>query len=317
MMRAAQQVVSELECAVMREEIMAGLKGHPKQISPKYFYDAVGSHLFEALCHTPEYYVTRVERALLENLGPEIARLAGPGCVLIEPGSGNSEKVRLLLDAVRPAAYVPVEICGDTLARATARLGKEHPWLPVHSRHHDYERGVPDGIPQGRRVVFFPGSSIGNYEPRAAVRFMQRLWQLAGPGGGLLIGVDLKKDAAVLNAAYNDGAGITAAFNLNLLARLNRELEGEFDLRTFEHCAFFAADRSRVEMHLVSRLTQRVRVAGEVIGFAAGESIHTENSYKYTIDQFRRLAAEAGWKGLAAWADPEHLFSVQFFTRED
>lgn len=295
------------------QTVWDGLAAKPKRIPPKYFYDARGSELFEAICRLPEYYPTRTERAILSRHAEAIAREVGPDAQLIEPGAGSCEKVRLLLEALRPAAYVPVEICAELVEAAAAQLRRAYPWLRVEPRSGDFTRleGLLDGLARGRPVVFFPGSTVGNLEPEEAVGFLARLAAVVGPGGHLIIGVDLKKDPGVLAAAYNDAAGTTAAFNRNLLVRINRELDGDFDPGAFEHRARYDGRQGRVEMHLVSRRAQTVRVAGRAFPFAAGESIHTENSYKYGLAEFAELAARAGLRQERYWADERGWFSVQ------
>jgi dimethylhistidine N-methyltransferase len=293
-------------------EVREGLGARPKRLSPKWFYDELGSRLFEAICALPEYYPTRTELSLFDAHAAEMAAAAGPDRVLVELGSGAGEKVRRLMAALRPSAYVAVDISADALARSTASLAEEFPDLPVFGVCTDFAAGLalPPGVPPGPRLFFYPGSSIGNFAPEEAVALLR---PLAAPGAALLIGVDLPKDADVLEAAYDDPLGVTAAFNLNLLARINRELGADLDLRAFRHVAFFEATESRIEMHLESRVAQRVRVGGRVIGFEAGERIHTENSYKYPVDAFTALAARAGWRPRAAWTDPRGWFAELLF----
>ena len=299
-------------------EILTGLTAPQKRLSPKFFYDTRGSHLFEAICETPEYYPTRTETGILRRYAPEIAEAVGPSCLLIEPGSGSMEKVRLLLKALRPAAYLPADISGEHLLRAAKSLAAEFPWLQVHAVAMDYSQGLhtldETELSEGsKKVVFFPGSTIGNFEPAEAADFLHRAARLVGPGGGLLIGVDLKKDPAVLHRAYNDAQGITGAFNRNLLHRINAELGADFDPDRFHHYAFYHAPKGRIEMHLISRGSQSVQLAGNRLAFADGESIHTENSYKYAIGEFRELAQAAGFRAAGCWTDAHSLFSVQYF----
>jgi dimethylhistidine N-methyltransferase len=295
-------------------EVLAGLARKPAVIPPKFFYDAEGSRLFDAICETPEYYPTRTEMRILRDNADAIAARIGPECLLVEPGSGSSEKVRLLLHALRPQAYVPMDISRDHLLAAARRVAAEHPWLDVHAACIDFTAPLtlpyrPAGVPA---VAFFPGSSIGNFEPAAAVDFLRNLRDMVGKGGGLLIGVDLKKAPALLEAAYNDAAGVTAAFNRNLLTRINRELGGDFIPEQFSHRAFYNPMRGRVEMHLVSRCEQVVSLAGQHFCFAAGDSIHTESSYKYELAEFQTLARSAGFTPDGVWTDSEGLFSVHF-----
>ena len=296
----------------MLREVLEGLRREPPMISPKYFYDQRGSELFEAITETDEYYPFRTELSLLERHGDEMAALLGSDGLLIELGSGSSRKIRLLLDALQPAAYMPVDISRDFLLQAANDLAREYPELEVHATCADYTSGLklpwsPEELP---RAAFFPGSSIGNFEPRQAQRLLHHIAQALGRDGHLLIGVDLRKDARVLKRAYNDAAGITAAFNLNLLQRFNRELDADFDLQRFQHAADYNEASGRVEMHLISRNEQRVDVGGERLYFAEGEAIHTENSYKYTVDGFLQLAREAGFERVKSWLDERHYFSV-------
>ena len=300
----------------LRDEVIAGLSRNPKALSPKLFYDADGSRLFDAICRTPEYYPTRTEMAILEERAEEIAALVGRGALLIEPGSGSSDKVRLLLDALRPATYMPMDISRDHLYAAARRLAGAYPWLSVHAACADFTLNetlplCPSGM---RRVVFFPGSTIGNFEPEQAVGFLRHIADLIGADGGLLIGVDLKKDAAVLNRAYNDAAGITAAFNRNLLYRMRRELGAAVDIERFEHSAFYNPTAGRVEMHLRSTVRQSIQVDGYRFVFEKGETLHTENSYKYSVDGFTALAGRGGLRSVQVWCDEDDLFSVHYLT---
>lgn len=304
------------EPADFLQEVIAGLRGQPRSVPPKFFYDETGSRLFDRICATPEYYPTRTEIGILRENVAAIVGHVGRDCLLIEPGSGNSAKVRELLTPLMPRVYMPVDISRQYLRESAARLAREYPWLEVRAACADFTTGqrLP-GIPErGRRVAFFPGSSVGNFEPAAARAFLAFLAETVGEDGGLLIGVDLKKDTAVLEAAYNDAEGATAAFNLNLLTRINRELHADFDLDGFAHHAFYNPEHGRVEMHLVSCGNQRVRIQGQRFEFRSGETIHTENSYKYTVQEFAALAAEAGFRQDAVWTDAESLFSVQYFS---
>jgi dimethylhistidine N-methyltransferase len=293
---------------LLKEDVIAGLSLPQKALPPKYFYDAAGSRLFERICRLPEYYVTRAELALTRaNIGA-IARFAGRGCELVEYGSGESLKTRLLIRALRPAAYLPVDISQPALEKARKQLAKDFRWLKVVPVPGDFSR--PLELPRARapRVVYFPGSTIGNLDPEEAHAFLAMTRDQASR---MLVGVDLKKDANVLHAAYNDSRGVTAAFNLNILARINRELGADFDLRKFSHYAFYNAAAGRIEMHLVSLARQSVRVARHHrFRFERGESIHTENSYKYSVEGFRALAARAGCWGKKVWSDRKGLFAL-------
>lgn len=298
--------------ASLREEVLAGLSASPKRIAPKFFYDAEGARLFDAICETPEYYPTRTERGLLGEHAEEIAAALGAGCFLIEPGCGNCSKVRLLLEPLSPRAYMPLDICRTYLKQSAEALSRDFPWLELHVTCADFTQleALPRSAGTQRHAAFFPGSTIGNFEPAQAREFLAQMAALLGSGGRALIGVDVKKPAAILDAAYNDAQGITAAFNLNLLERINRELEADFDLQQFAHRAFYNAEAGRVEMHLVSRVAQTVTVAGQSFEFAEGETIHSESSYKYAPEEFRQLATEAGFVPRALWQDGERLFSL-------
>lgn len=301
------------------EELVAGLATRPRAVAPKWFYDSAGSALFDRICELPEYYPTRTEFAMLDQHAGALAAAIGPGAEIVEFGAGASRKVRLLLDALAaPAGFVPVDISGEHLEAAAAQLRRERPGLVVRPVVGDYTAGPTLALPPaaGRRVGFYPGSSIGNFDPEAAGALLVRFREVLA-GGGLLIGVDLVKSPAVLHAAYNDAAGVTAAFNLNLLARANRELGADFDLGAWEHAAFYHPGLQRVEMHLVSRRAQRVRVAGRAFDFDEGESIHTENSYKYTVDGFRALARRAGWAPQAVWTDGQRRFALHWLQPEE
>jgi dimethylhistidine N-methyltransferase len=295
-----------------REDVIEGLSLPQKALPPKYFYDAQGSRLFEAICRLKEYYPTRAELALTSGHIRAIARFAGSGNTLIEYGSGESMKSRLLIEALRPSAYIPVDISEDALRGAAAKLRRRFPRLDIRPVHGDFSQPlkIPMLRAMGRRVVYFPGSTIGNLTPGDARAFLRMTRGQVGPRGAMLVGVDLKKDADALHAAYNDAKGVTAAFNLNLLARINRELGGDFDLRCFRHYAFYNVAPGRIEMHLVSLAPQSVNIGKHRFAFEAGESIHTENSYKYSIDGFRALAKSAGFKGEKVWLDPKGLFSL-------
>jgi len=295
-------------------EVLAGLRRRPRYIPPKFFYDARGSQLFDAITALPEYYLTRAEVEVLTTNAADIAARVGTGSLLVEPGGGSCAKVRILLEGLRPCAYVPMDISREHLRAAAEQVAAEFPWLEVHASCADFTRAMtlpataPE--PEGPRVAFFPGSSIGNFDPEGAVGFLTAVAELVGPGGFLLIGADRKKDKAVLDAAYDDAAGVTAAFNLNLLARINRELGADFDLGAWRHRAFYNEALGRIEMHLVSEREQTVHVAGETFQFAIGETIHTENSYKYADDEFQALAARAGFHPEAVWTDTRGLFAV-------
>ncbi len=296
-------------------DVLEGLSRDQKTLPCKYLYDAQGSRLFDAICELDEYYPTRTELAIMEAHIDDIAASLGPDCLLIEYGSGSSVKTRLLLDRVpHMAGYVPIDIACAHLHQTARSLRAAYPELSVHPVCADYTK--PFAVPKcpnpvSHRVVYFPGSTIGNFDPHEAVAFLQRIGRVVGAGGDLLIGVDLVKPVAMLEAAYDDRDGVTAEFNLNLLRRINRELDGTFDLEGFKHRAVFDVTESRVEMHLVSRREQWARVGRSRFHFASGESIHTENSYKYSIHGFASLAGKAGFDVVEVWTDPRRLFSVQ------
>jgi dimethylhistidine N-methyltransferase len=300
-----------------RDAVLGGLGRARKSVPCKFFYDTRGSALFEEICRLPEYYLTRAEIAILEENSRDIAAQMGPHCRLIEFGSGASYKVRILLQALdRPAAYVPVDISREHLRDAAISLAEDYPSIPVIAVCADYTRPFPlPPLPgaMGKRVGFFPGSTIGNFEPDAAVAFLVNYARVLGPGGEMLIGVDLKKDPEILDAAYNDRAGVTAAFNLNLLARINRELDGDLDIGRFEHVAFYNEAEGRIEIYIRSLANQEAWVAGRLILFGEGELIHTEYSYKYAVPEFRALVARAGFRPVDTWTDPAELFSVHYF----
>jgi dimethylhistidine N-methyltransferase len=285
-------------------DLLAGLQAQPKAVSPKYFYDDAGSALFDEICALPEYYPTRKETALLERHGPEIAARIGPDVDIIEFGAGSVIKIRHLFDTLdRPRRFTPIDISGAHLQASAAILRADYPEIEIRPIVADFTQNLTLPIrDDARRIGFFPGSSIGNFTPAEALAFLTRLTGILR-GGGLLIAVDLVKDPAILHAAYNDAAGVTARFNLNLLARANRELGSDFDLDGFAHYAFYHPVLHRIEMHLVSRRAQTVRLGGTTIRFAEGETIHTECSYKYTVPGFQALAREAGFTPAGVWHD--------------
>jgi dimethylhistidine N-methyltransferase len=292
-------------------DVQSGLKNTPKRLKPKYFYDAAGSALFDRITELPEYYPTRSEIALLEVHAPAIAALFPPGCALVEFGGGSSRKARIVLGAAASVeAYVPIDISGDYLREDAARLRRDLAHLSVIPVVGDFTAmsEPPAEIASRPRAGFFPGSTIGNFEPAEAVALLRRAGRVLGAGAVLVIGVDLIKDRDTLQRAYSDAAGVTAQFNLNMLARINRELGADFDLSAFEHVAFYNEAAHRIEMHLRSRVRQTVRVLGAHIDFAEGETIHTENSYKYSVESFREIADKAGWSPRALWSDG--LFSI-------
>jgi L-histidine Nalpha-methyltransferase len=299
-------------------DVIAGLSAPSKCLPPKYFYDARGCRLFEAICELPEYYLTRTEISLMRERAAEMADALGPGCALIEIGCGNSEKTRLLLETLRPPLFVPVDIARDQLEASCDTLSRAFPGMRIVAVRADFSMPLtlPDLGPAGvrRKAVYFPGSTIGNFTREEAKDFLVRAADLVGAGGAMLVGVDLKNPPEKLNAAYNDALGVTAEFNLNLLARINRELDADFDLGKFRHYAFYNAGMGRIEMHLISMVKQTIRVEGRCFDFAEGESIHTENSCKYSVDEFQALARSAGFAEARTWTDPDRLFAVHYLA---
>ncbi len=301
-----------------KADVLAGLSATPKRLQAKYFYDGAGSQLFERITDVPEYYPTRTEMKILREHAAAIAKLIPTGAALVEFGSGSSKKARILLAAAPPlAAYVPVDICGEMIEQEAIDLRPDFPQLKVLPVVADicYPFNLPpEAKAAPARAGFFPGSTIGNFEPHEASSFLRNAAQILGPGATMIIGADLIKPVDILNAAYNDRAGVTAKFNLNLLTRINRELRGTFKLDCFEHHAFYNRERHRVEMHLASLKRQKVKVAGECFDFRAGETIHTENSYKYSVASLGALARGVGWMAAGVWTDPDKYFSIQAFT---
>ncbi len=305
-----------VEGARFAEDVLRGLAASPKALPPKWLYDARGSALYELICEQPEYYPPRIETALLEQHGRELATAIGPEALVFEYGAGSARKTSLLLAALaRPAGYVPVDISREALLSAAEALGRRFPRLPVRPVVADFTEPValPLDLPCARRVAFFPGSTIGNFDPPDAVALLRRMALDAGPGGALVIGVDLPKDEATLVRAYDDARGVTAAFDLNLLARMNRELDGDVRLSAFRHRSIWDPRRSRVEMHLEAREAQVVRVAGAAFRFAAGETIHTESAYKWQPRAFDAIAAFAGWRPERTFTDERAWFAVKVY----
>jgi dimethylhistidine N-methyltransferase len=301
------------------EEILAGLRKKQKELPTRYLYDECGSDLFEQICELDEYYPTRTETAILTGYIDEIVGLIKPNPIIIELGSGSSTKTRILLDHLPDAsAYLPVDISPELLHQSAAALRREYPDLAVVPITADFTKGIK--LPRlarrrASKLAFFPGSTIGNFYPNDAISFIRKIGQTVGSGGGLLIGVDLVKDPQVLNEAYNDAKGVTAAFNLNMLRHINHAVGADFQLNHFRHHAFFNHEESRIEMHLVSTINQTVQMAGSQIAIAEGESILTEVSYKYTLEHFESLAEKAGFRIRETWLDPKKYFSVQYLER--
>jgi dimethylhistidine N-methyltransferase len=306
---------AERTCFV--DDIIHGLSQPQKRIDCKYFYDKRGSELFDRICELPEYYPTRAEIDIMRRHGELMAEAVDRRCLLVEYGSGSSVKTRLLLDHLRePAGYVPIDISRKHLLESAARISDEYPSLEVVPVCADYTRGVALPSVRGaeRCAAFFPGSTISNFEPNDAVRFLRSIRAACGRSSGLVIGVDLKKDPHILHAAYNDAAGVTAQFNLNVLARANREAGADFNLDQFAHYAFYNSVFGRIEMHLISRCNQVVMIADRMIRFREGETVLTEYSYKYTIAEFAHLANRAGYRVNRVWVDMHRQFSVHYLS---
>lgn len=297
-----------------RFEIIRGLQREQKSIDPKFFYDKRGSELFEQITELPEYYPSRTEKHILKSNANAMAACCGHDCVLIEPGSGSSEKVRLLLNSLKPAAYVPMDISADFLRLSAIQLAEELPWLNIHAVCTDFARQEqePEGLPEGRRVIFYPGSTLGNMKPAEAIDFLKNLGRWLNRDGGVLIGIDMHKSSRILEAAYNDEQGITARFNLNILNNINNIAGLDFNVDNFSHHAFYNEKQFRIEMHLVSKAHQVVRLGDTDVTIKCGESIHTENSYKYTVESFHEIVRRSGLAIRSSWSDERSLFSVHY-----
>lgn len=307
----AHELLDPKDCPFAKD-VIAGLAQQPKRLPPKYFYDETGSKLFEQITRLPEYYPTRTELRILRGRGAEIAATVPKNAALVEFGAGATTKVRLLLQSCTFGAYVPVDISGDFLNGQADALRKDFPDLAVYPVTADFTTPfeLPPEVRDMPKVGFFPGSTIGNFDPHEACAFLRSARAILGDGATLIVGVDLEKDERVLHDAYNDTAGVTAKFNLNVLVRINRDLGGNFDLSSFKHRAIYNRDRHRIEMHLISRKTQTVRLLGNTFSFRTGETIHTESSYKYSVERFTALARGSGWTSRAVWTDPDGMFSV-------
>lgn len=304
--------------AVFRREVLEGLRQTPKTLPCKYMYDERGSQLFDDICELPEYYPTRTELSIMREHADEMAEALGENCLLIEYGSGSSIKTRLLLEAMKdPAAYVPLDISLEHLAKSAAKLSKLFPGLQVMPICADYTADfeLPQPAkPAQNTAVYFPGSTIGNFVRGEAVEFLRHIAEVVGKGGELLIGVDIKKDVATMEAAYNDAAGVTAAFNFNLLTRFNRELDADIDLDTFRFRATWNELESRIDSHFISNIEQTVHIGGEAVHFDKDERVRTECSYKYALDDFASIADQAGFEVRKVWMDDNNLFSVQYLV---
>jgi L-histidine N-alpha-methyltransferase len=318
-LRQPEQVDLHPEPADMAQLVREGMARTPKQLPAWFLYDEEGSRLFELICQQPEYSLTRTETDLLQRLGPELATALGRG-TLVEFGAGNARKVSPLLQAKQQKAYVALDISAEHLAAACERLQQRHPWIPVLGICCDYSSLAtlpPHPLIQPPLIGFYPGSSLGNFDPPAAGHLLQQFAKLLGEGSRLLIGLDQPKDVPRLEAAYNDAAGWSAAFAMNLLHRLNRELEGNFDPGSFAYRAHWDAAHSRIAMALVSQVAQEVRLAGETYTFTSGEPLITEYSVKYSPDRFLALAREAGWRPLARWSDETNDLSLHLLEQAD
>ncbi len=302
--------------ADFRADILRGLSAEKPYISPKYFYDESGSRLFEDICNCEEYYPTRTEVGIIRENIDDMVTVIGKNCLLIEPGSGDSYKVRLLLDALRPIAYLPIDISKRYLQDEAKKLAAEFTWLKVHAICADFtgKLKLPYHVQSTNKVAFFPGSTIGNFIPAQAIKVLEEIKGMVGDKGGLLIGVDLQKSPAILNAAYNDKAGYTAKFNKNLLLRINRELGADFKPDQFRHLAFYNEVEKRIEMHLVSVQNQQVSIDDKTFEFKKEQSIVTEYSHKYSVASFQALAEKAGFITVKTWLDKDNLFSVFYLT---
>lgn len=327
MMERSKEVISSVDnmsfmdrkpaAADSQVEILEGLQKQQKTVNPKFFYDTRGSQLFEKITGLPEYYLTRTERQILSDNGAEIAQCCGEDVVVIEPGSGSSEKIRLLLDQLKPSCYVPIDIAAEFLKASALKLAKEYPWLYVQAICADFASyaQVPEDLPEGKRIVFYPGSTLGNMSPESALHFLRHIASWLDRDGGVVIGIDLHKSTHTLNNAYNDRQGVTEQFNLNVLNHLNHIADANFNKDRFSHHAFYNENKNRVEMHLVSNVDQSVNVGESVINVLKGESIHTENSYKYTEERFQQLAAQAGFALKSRWCDEQKLFGVFYLEK--
>lgn len=311
-------VLTKERCA-FADAVIAGLSQRQKVIPARYFYDRRGSELFEAITRLPEYYPTRVETALLRQHAPDIARFAGDVRTVVEFGSGSSTKTPLVLRAIGAAHYVPIDISGDFLTDAARAVAEANPGLEVVPVTGDFARPLqlPAAVGRGPVLGFFPGSTIGNFAPHAAVDLLRSFAATLGPGARLVIGIDTRKNPRLIEAAYDDAAGVTAAFNLNLLHRINRELDGSIDVDGFEHRAEWNDLHGRIEMHLVAQENMAFTAAGRPFTMRAGETIHTENSYKYRPEEAKLLARASGWEPMAAWTDADGLFSLHVWARAD
>ncbi len=305
------------ESHILKQELVDGLCADKKYINPKFFYDEQGSQLFERIMQLPEYYPSRTEISLLTQHSKDIATVIGADKILIEPGAGNCEKVQHILPTLKPKCYIPIDISADFLFECANKLQKEFPYIKIHAIADDMKAKVkvPADFKHHDKVIFYPGSTIGNYNPDEALEFLHHAKEIVGSEGGLLIGVDLQKDKELLNAAYNDEQGVTALFNLNILNHVNKLLDSSIDVELFEHVAFYNEEKCRIEMHLESKADHDINLDNVgAVSFSEQERIHTEYSYKYTVDSFSQLAAQAGLKLEHVWLDENELFSLQYYV---
>lgn len=308
-------MLAEQNYTIEQRELLNGLTSEQKYINPKYFYDKKGSELFETITKLKEYYPTRTERNLLTQYSSDIASFIPNSSVLVEPGAGSCEKVQLILDAIHPKAYLPQDVSRRFLKAAVVNLRKKFPWLSVEPIVSDFAKPlqIPTVYRDEQLFVFYPGSTIGNFEPSDAINFLKNMRQLVNDKGGLLIGVDLQKEVSILEAAYNDSKGVTAEFNLNILNNVNRHLNTSLDIKAFKHKALYNTELNRIEMHLISSSKQSYNILGHKITFNQGETIHTENSYKYSLACIDKLAKDTGFKRVKTWSDSNNYFSLNFF----
>ncbi len=302
----------------MAQDVHEGLSLSQKSLSPKYFYDKTGSELFDQITELPEYYPTRTEVFLLKKHAEEFAELIGKDSILFELGSGSSIKIRILLEALKPKIYVPMDISKEHLIASAKKLANDYPWLEIHANRVDYSQPweIPD-FGEGNYNAFFPGSSIGNFDPDDALDLLKQIAQLVGTQGGLLIGVDLKKENSILEDAYNDSQGVTAEFNLNMLEHIRNRIDADIDVENFTHRAIYNQNDGRIEMHLVSDTEQEIKVENKTYPLKFGETIHTESSYKYSVKGFHQLAAKAGFEPVKVWTDPQALFSIHYLKQSN
>lgn len=307
-------MTTELLLEEEQQAILEGLLSQQKFINPKYFYNHRGSKLFEKITELVEYYPTRTERSILLTNAKDIARHIESGALIVEPGAGSCKKIEYLLNELRPKVYVPQDVSAEFLAQSASRLSSSYPWLEVSPIASDFSQPIiiPEKYQNDRKYVFYPGSTIGNFEPEDALTFLKQMRQLVGPDGGMLLGADLHKDNEILHAAYNDKAGITAEFNLNTLSHINQILESDIEVGKFEHHALYNSAKQRIEMYLRSKNPQRYTILGETISFDEGEFIHTEHSYKYTLKGIAELAEQSGFALEESWVDDKELFSVNY-----